>query len=631
MLRREPDGVAELGSAPLARRERAVRAHAQRRRQRADPAAALTAGAAVVERPRRHASARSAPAIPACSPPRARCSRAAARRRCPRSATCTCCPTASRRARRSCSRRSAQSCSPRSASARPRSFSRIVARLRRRPRRRRPSVVAATNGSPRGGGALLRVATDVPARVEIEIATNPRFRHSRRITRGAHRRLRRGVARAAAAAPRAPRLLARAPAARAGARRSGPSAASACSRAAAAHGARDVAIGACAVAVRPDLRPPRRAPARRLRLAGRPELPRHGRPARADHARLRGHLARLPGQPAAGADPRALAVRRPARRPRLRRAGRRTRPTSCPWGLAPWEALMERRPLLPLLRRAGRVLGARPAPLQERPDAARTPAQDAARAPQQREWLLRTLAASTRAVQGHLLAVHARRAARTRATAAGPSGFNAERDLLLAHIARARERAARCSSPATPTGRWSTTATASSRRARARSASPRRTTSRSPHRTPPRTRARRPGVVYADDDERPLRAGRARRAARRRRLDLSLVRQDGADGVQAALRAATAKLSSSSSEAVGLLDLRAVPTAGQELVGRSPATLRSPGARRGAGPCGRASPQTSRTGQRTSASRKGDSELGEQARARRQVTRDGPPGRGDGA
>jgi hypothetical protein len=48
----------------------------------------------------------------------------------------------------------------------------------------RPSVVAATNGAPVAQGARLRVATDVPARVTIEVATNPRFRRSRRIPLG---------------------------------------------------------------------------------------------------------------------------------------------------------------------------------------------------------------------------------------------------------------------------------------------------------------------------------------------------------------------------------------------------------------------------------------------------------------
>lgn len=48
----------------------------------------------------------------------------------------------------------------------------------------RPGVVAATNGPPVSRGARLRVATDVPARVTIELAANARFRRSRRIALG---------------------------------------------------------------------------------------------------------------------------------------------------------------------------------------------------------------------------------------------------------------------------------------------------------------------------------------------------------------------------------------------------------------------------------------------------------------
>ena len=48
----------------------------------------------------------------------------------------------------------------------------------------RPSAVAATTGPPLARGARLRVASDVPARVEIEFATNAAFRRSRRMRAG---------------------------------------------------------------------------------------------------------------------------------------------------------------------------------------------------------------------------------------------------------------------------------------------------------------------------------------------------------------------------------------------------------------------------------------------------------------
>lgn len=46
------------------------------------------------------------------------------------------------------------------------------------------SVVAATTGAPRRGGALLHVASDLPARVVIEVSRTGRFRRSRRVQAG---------------------------------------------------------------------------------------------------------------------------------------------------------------------------------------------------------------------------------------------------------------------------------------------------------------------------------------------------------------------------------------------------------------------------------------------------------------
>ena len=53
-----------------------------------------------------------------------------------------------------------------------------------RPGATRPSVIAATGAAPLRRGAIVRVAADVPARVEIEFAGNPRFRRSRRVRAG---------------------------------------------------------------------------------------------------------------------------------------------------------------------------------------------------------------------------------------------------------------------------------------------------------------------------------------------------------------------------------------------------------------------------------------------------------------
>ena len=63
-------------------------------------------------------------------------------------------------------------------------FAEIVVRATGVPRVTRPSVVAAGTGAPVTRGAMLRVATDVPARVEIEIALDPGFRGARRLRMG---------------------------------------------------------------------------------------------------------------------------------------------------------------------------------------------------------------------------------------------------------------------------------------------------------------------------------------------------------------------------------------------------------------------------------------------------------------
>jgi hypothetical protein len=52
------------------------------------------------------------------------------------------------------------------------------------PRLTVPSVVAATTGLPRAGGARLHVAADLPARVEIELSRTPGFERPRRIAAG---------------------------------------------------------------------------------------------------------------------------------------------------------------------------------------------------------------------------------------------------------------------------------------------------------------------------------------------------------------------------------------------------------------------------------------------------------------
>ncbi|HEX2086844.1 MAG TPA: alkaline phosphatase D family protein [Solirubrobacteraceae bacterium] len=60
----------------------------------------------------------------------------------------------------------------------------VVVRSAERPRPTVPSVLAATTGAPVRGGARLRVATDVPARVLVDVSPDPRFRRFRTVDAG---------------------------------------------------------------------------------------------------------------------------------------------------------------------------------------------------------------------------------------------------------------------------------------------------------------------------------------------------------------------------------------------------------------------------------------------------------------
>ena len=58
-------------------------------------------------------------------------------------------------------------------------FKEIVVTTGESPRATAPSAVAATTGAPVRGGAIVRVASDLPATVQVEVSTDPGFRRSR--------------------------------------------------------------------------------------------------------------------------------------------------------------------------------------------------------------------------------------------------------------------------------------------------------------------------------------------------------------------------------------------------------------------------------------------------------------------
>ena len=252
-----------------------------------------------------------------------RCSRATRTRCCPRSATCTCCRGACRRARRSWRpqpgqaiveeiRRRSTAALPRDRRPRGRGSR---ARRRRGDRRHHRAARARRRRAPRGVGPA--GARDDRALVLAAL----------RASRAAYASGRTG--RFAAATETVTGLEARAGASTGargcGARGQatvGPGAQLPRAARARVRRAVRIAVAACGAQFGPIFEHLAERAAGRVRLAGRPELPRHARPARADDERVRRDLARLPGEPAARADPARDGLRRAARRPRLRRPGR---------------------------------------------------------------------------------------------------------------------------------------------------------------------------------------------------------------------------------------------------------------------------------------------------------------------
>ena len=286
-------------------------------------------------------------------------------------------------------------------------FSEIVVSGRRpSAARRRRRVVAATTGAPvRGRRRAPRRLRPPGARRRSSSRTRPGSSGRSRFRVGRTGAFDAGDASGHAGCARPARLLARAAAPRRSPNHGPGRAASACRRGRVARCA-DRGRG-LRRAVRPDLRPPRARAARRVRLAGRPELPGHARPARADDRAA---------TPASGATSSPTRCSRPilrdaafaaaARRPRLRRPGRELDDDRESRGAsAPWEALMSGRTYYRFPAGAAEVWVLDQRRFKSDPAAPDTLEKTLLGA-RQRAWLLRHAAPLAGAVQGHLLAVH---------------------------------------------------------------------------------------------------------------------------------------------------------------------------------------------------------------------------------
>jgi hypothetical protein len=313
-------------------------------------------------------------------------------------------------------------------------FAEIVVRSAERPRPTRPSVVAATTGSPRAGGAALRVAADVPASVEVEIATNPRFRRSRRVRAGRTHSFQAATA-TVEGLPAGRRVYWRARLRRRGRETVGPTRSYRALPRAGTDARATIAIGACAAQFGPafDEIAARRPDA----FVWQGDL---------NYPDTLGPLAQTrPGY--AGiwrdflANPRmapilertSFAVQRDDHDYGLQDANSTN---LVPWGLGPWDALMERRPYYRFS--AGhaefwvldqRLMKSDP----EAPDSEEKTLLGTA----QRAWLLRSLARSRAAFKVICSPCTLAPLPANQRDGSWGAGFTAERDLLLAHV---RER-----------------------------------------------------------------------------------------------------------------------------------------------------------------------------------------------
>ena len=405
-------------------------------------------------------------------------------------------------------------------------FAEIAVRAKGAPGTTAPSVVAATTGAPRTGGAELRVATDVPARVEIELAADPRFRRRARRVRagrtgsfdsviatasglGAGRRvywrarLRRGR-RSTVGPVRSMRLLPRAG--------SGEPAA--------------IAIASCASQFGPifDHLAERRPDA----FVWQGDL---------NYPDTLGPLAQnVPGY--AGiwrdflANPRMSAIFGGAmfatQRDDHDYGVQDANSTNLvPWGLAPWEALVERRTHYRFSAGLADFWVIDQRRFKTDPAAPDTPAKTLLGAAQ-REWLMRTLAASRAAFKVVCSPCTLAPLAANARDGSWATGFTAERDLLLEHVAK---RVSGQTLFVTGDTHWTMVydhdGLFEARPCPLSIPAPNDITLTQPNAAEQARAA--PGVAYADDERGHFALLKVRGAGRSARLDLTLVRDDGTD------------------------------------------------------------------------------------------------------
>ncbi|HEX8083194.1 MAG TPA: alkaline phosphatase D family protein [Solirubrobacteraceae bacterium] len=312
-------------------------------------------------------------------------------------------------------------------------FAEIVVRSAERPRPTAPSVIAATTGIPLSSGARVRVATDVPARVLLDVSSDPGFRRFRTLDLGATasfdallrplRRLRPGRT-----------VFWRARVRRRGVETIGPVRSFRPLPERGSDAPARVVIASCATQFGPvfdelarrepdvfvwqgDLNYPDTLGPLAQTMTGYAGIWREF----LANPRLEALLART-----------CFAAQRDDHDYRVQDANAAT---LVPWGLAPWDALVESRPFFRFTAGAAEFWVLDQRQFKTDPSAPDS-ASKTLLGPRQREWLLRTLAASPAAFKVVCSPCTLAALPANARDGSWASGFSAERDLVLDHVAR---------------------------------------------------------------------------------------------------------------------------------------------------------------------------------------------------
>ncbi|MFL5910177.1 MAG: alkaline phosphatase D family protein [Gaiellaceae bacterium] len=312
-------------------------------------------------------------------------------------------------------------------------FDEIVASTAERPRATAASAVAATTGAPVRGGAILRVASDLPATVQVEVSSDPGFRRRRTLPPQKTGEFEGAFARVGGLRPR------RTVHWRARLRRNGVETVGPARSFKVLPGARDsrrarIAVGACAAQFGPifdvltesrpdvfvwqgDLNYPDTVGPLAQTLDGYAGIWRDF----LANPRLDGLLSRA-----------SFAVQRDDHDYGVQDANSTD---LVPWGLTPWEGLMERRQYYRFTAGAAEFWVLDQRRFKSSPTLPDTPDKTLLGAAQ-RDWLLRTLAASRAPFKVICSPCTLAPLPANSRDGSWAAGFTSERDLLLTHVSK---------------------------------------------------------------------------------------------------------------------------------------------------------------------------------------------------